>query len=551
MKKLLLIIFTIILSIVKAQDKKYLLFRNGNSEFYIYSFQKELTYKVDKYRADKEIKFIETRTETYKDKEEESRYLKDFQPLSSIKTDDAKEFEKYRNKPFKVIDKREKTTYSYCFYGSVFLTDNVQREITYSGQATLPLLCESFNNRQDEEAGKYSTKYYLQEVQGINFLVIGNNMFLFNADNLFKTVFGENEVVFTDKKFANLFNAQVLKISQATMGDKIGYGVNDDTNRVVLTAAFEKIIIAADAILAKENGLWYFYDFYGNRLLEKGYRKILPTRFNPNFVRHRPTYDGVLIYSVLDGNEIKTVEDIYKKYKTSKFFNNLRDLAFCGTTTGMSRSEEFHFEFNEKEFALNHTTSYYRVASFYPPLGSDWVRSENRYSFQNPFEGVSYINKDDKTFLFQKSAESKPMVVVLKRKTKENKWIPFFITISEEGKEFPFYHADYYDLGKSENNPDASYDEILDRKADMPLLNLKGDYFCTYNFSNSNFADNRYYKVRRGDKFGLYSPRSAFLKDVHIKYKKLDDLTMRFSRFEDENGKVGWLSEDGEEFYDL
>ncbi|MGH1519656.1 hypothetical protein [Chryseobacterium sp. JK1] len=551
MKKLLLIILTIFLSMVNAQDKKYLLFQNWNPEFRVYSFQKELTYKVEKYKAGKEIELIETKIETYKNQEEEHDFLKGLLPLSSIKTDDVKEFDKYRNRSFKVIDKRDNTTDSYCFYGSFFLTDNVRRGRSYSDQLILPELCEGVANKRNEEKENSEKKYYLQKIEGITFLVIERRIFLFDAKNLFKTIFGENEVVFTGTNFANFFNSKALEISQVSVGNKIMYGVNDDTNRVVLPMEFEKIIISGDAILAKENGLWYFYDFYGNKLMEKGYRKILPATFNPKFTKHRPTYDGLIVYSVLEGNKIKTVEDIYKKSKTSKFYNNLGELEFCGTTMGMSRSEKINFEFDEKEFTLNQTISYTGISSYHPPLGSDWIRKENKYSFQNPFEGVSYINKGDKEFLFQKSSESKPMVVVLKRKNKENKWTPFFVTISEENKELPFYLVNYYDLGRSESNPNSSYDEILDLKADLPLLNLKGDYACTYNFSNSNFVSDSYYKVRNGDKLGLYSPRSTFLKDVKIKYTKLDDLTMRFSRFEDETGKAGWLSEDGEEFYDL
>ncbi|KAB1229103.1 hypothetical protein [Chryseobacterium viscerum] len=555
MKKLLLIIFAIFLSVVKAQDKKYLLFHNGYREFYIYTFQKEFTYKIERYQLNNEIELVETRTETFKNQEEENLYLKDAQLISSVKTDDIKEFDQFRNKPFKVIDKREKTSYSYCFYGSLLLTDNVQRQITYSGHITQLLYQENYGYKLEEDASKYSLKYAFQKVEGINFFIVDGNIYLFRAKDLLKNMFRNSDVLFIDKKFATLFNAQILKITKKTIGDKIVYGVNDDQDIAVLIPSFEKIMVCADAILAKENGLWYFYDFYGNKLIEKGYRKILPTRFNPNFIRHRPTYDGLLMYVVLDGNEIKTVDEIYKKSKTSKFINNLRDFAVCGARMGMSRSEYVNFEFNEKEFTLNNKVFYYGVSSFHPPLASNEIRMENKYSFLNPFEGVSSINKDDENVLFQKSTASKPMTVVLKRKTKENRFIPFFLVVSEESKELPFYHVDYLGLTSQQNNSnsnsDDSYDDILDLKADLPMLSLGGTYYSSRDFSNSNISLDRYYKLKREGKLGLYSPRSTFINDVEIKYKKLDDLTMRFSRFEDENGKVGWLSEDGEEFYDL
>jgi hypothetical protein len=67
----------------------------------------------------------------------------------------------------------------------------------------------------------------------------------------------------------------------------------------------------------------------------------------------------------------------------------------------------------------------------------------------------------------------------------------------------------------------------------------------------NNFYPEIYYKLHKDGKVGYYSPYSITLANVKIKYKKLDNLKERFMRFEDEEGKIGWLSEDGEEFYDM
>ncbi len=40
------------------------------------------------------------------------------------------------------------------------------------------------------------------------------------------------------------------------------------------------------------------------------------------------------------------------------------------------------------------------------------------------------------------------------------------------------------------------------------------------------------------------------MNSLNIKYRTLGDWDNRFMKFSDEKGKKGWLSEDGEEFYD-
>lgn len=129
------------------------------------------------------------------------------------------------------------------------------------------------------------------------------------------------------------------------------------------------------------------------------------------------------------------------------------------------------------------------------------------------------------------------------------KRIPFLFPVSFIKETNP----DFYSIRKPYFEPEA-FDKIEVKIIDGRLLVLEGDY-NQYNLKyenlmiNNNFKENVYYKLTKNGKYAFYSPLNRFVNSLDVKYTMLDDLKNRFMRFSDENGE-GWLSEDGQEFYD-
>lgn len=552
MKKLLLISLTIFLSVIKAQEKKYLLMER--KFFFIYTPKADGSFLRESYFADynKMVKNSETFTPS---REEAEKIYKESVLLSTVQTDEPKIFKYFINKPFTVKNKQTGKTSKFCFYGSDFLKED-QPSANFGENLITP---------SNWTKGDELPPYMLFQAEGKTFFIMDGFVYPFRKDKILQSIFPDTEVKFTDKNFASIDCQRLVKVVNKP-GDAdesfFLYGVETVNGVQVLPPAFEKIYIAADAILVKNKGLWYFYDFFGNKIMEKGFRKILPLYVKEEvrnfYYEEGKLYRGGMVnYVVLDKNEIKIIDNVYKEAKNSDFISLWRIFAICGTRSSRRIEESSSIRIDGNTISINKRTDVYGYGYISAGQTEDKVMLNVNQAVdldKNTYGELSYLNKVDSSFVFSGVLPNQYYYFFKSKKGNRQKLKVLRSTCADEKCSAYFLNVDEFPT----DGMDLSYDNIEDFRPEISLLTLAGNYTESFNFNkklgekeDNNLFRDSYYKLYDKGRVGLFSPRSVRLRDVRIKYKKLEDLKNRFARFEDENGKTGWLSEDNEEFYDL
>ncbi|NIF07916.1 hypothetical protein F3J23_21035 [Chryseobacterium sp. Tr-659] len=553
MKKNIFLFFLLIMLPLHAQEKKYLVM--SSTHFFIYTPMADGSFLRKYYFAN--YNKMGMNSETFVPSEEEIKQIyKESVLLSSVNTDAPEDFRYLVNKPFTVRNKKSGEVSKFCFYGSGFLKEDYP-SFNFSGDVITPS-----NRITDNDASPYT----IFQVDGKTFFIMDGQMHLFQKDKILQNIFPDAEVKFTDKNFASRDCQTLVKIV-STPGDAnesfYRYGVTTVNGIEVLPSAYEKIYIATDAILVKNKGLWYFYDFFGNKIMEKGFRKILPLHVmeemrNLDSGEERKIYKkGVLTYAVLDRNEIKIMDNIYQQAKKSEFVSLWRLFSTCGNipTRRMSVSSAVRLKGNT--FSISRKTDVYGYRYISDGYSEDKVTLNNSQSVDIDEKGygeLSYLNRTDSSFVVTGSVPSSYYFFMKSRKNNRERLKVINSNCLDNQCSAYGWNIDQF----PSDGIDLSYDRIEDFKSEIDLLTLGGNYIESFNFrgnpdaaENNNLLQDTYYKLYDKGKVGLFSPRSIRLNNVKVKYKKLEDLKNRFARFEDENGKKGWLSEDSEEFYDL
>ena len=488
--------------------------------------------------------------------EETEKIYKESVLLSSVNTDAPEAFKYLVNKPFTVRDKKSGKVSKFCFYGSGFLKEN-NPSFNFTGDVITPP-----NRIADNEASPYT----IFQVDGKTFFIMDGQVYLFRKDKILQNMFPDAEVKFTDKNFASRDCQSLVKIV-STPGDAnesfYRYGVITVNGIEVLPPVYEKIYIATDAILVKNRGLWYFYDFFGNKIMENGFRKILPLRVmeemgNFDSEEERKIYrEGILTYAVLDRNEIKIMGNIYQQAKKSEFLFLWRTFSICGNIPNRRMRVSSAVRLKDNTFNISRKTDVYGYGYISDSYSEDKVTLNNSQSVDIDEKGygkLSYLNRTDSSFVFTGSVPSSYYFFMKSKKDNRERLKVIHSTCLDNQCSAYSWNIDQF----PSDGIDLSYDHIEDFKSEIALLTLGGNYIESFNFrgnpdvpENNNLLQDTYYKLYNNGKVGLFSPRSIRLHDVKVRYKKLEDLKNRFARFEDENGKKGWLSEDSEEFYDL
>jgi hypothetical protein len=319
----------------------------------------------------------------------------------------------------------------------------------------------------------------------------------------------------------------------------------------IMPKRFERIILCADAILAKEEGLWYFYDFWGNKIHNKGYRKILPLKTNhppekSMYDKHIYTTKGIITYSVLDGNEIKQISNLYEGHKTD-FVNGWAQFLVCGAIMGPHKSSRIKFYIKNNSIEMERITHWYD-SDIFKDADNHAVILKNSVSFNpNKDKKVQFLNKKDSTNSFVSHEQDERFTYIFKAvKNNKESFLPICF-----GYDLQKNNLFFYEIRCMEKEFEFDKIEEQETRDEIPLLNSQGDYGGVFGIfeTKSNLYPNTYYKLYKDGKVGFYSPRFSRLKSVEIKYKSLGDFENRFLRFENEDGKKGLLSEDGEEFF--
>lgn len=564
MKKKYFLFFFLWVLYFNAQEK-YIGLGEHDSFITIYTHQKDGNYLREEYLAERgKLRQTSSYVEKIENKEQEESLLKWLIPIASIKTDKLDSFEIYNNKTLKVTDRKTQKSTRFRFYNSHLFFEDLQYRGYYSASISeeFPIL----KNIEDktsisEDSGLL---YGFQTIENITFFIVGNQVYLFKIKELLDKLFPDSEINFTDKKFADINAFRFLEMFSVnnSKGESL-QGVKY-FGKEILPAEFEKIIICADAILVKNKDLWYFYDFFGNKIINKGYRKILPLQIVlediPQNEDSKKTTKGILRYVVLEKNEIKEIQNIYEHSENSDFIHYKGDFSVCGTRMGSWSSVSTDVRVKNNTVKINKRTSSYN--SDY--IGVDKIENpvifnnDLTFSFKEDFGKIDYLNKTDSTLYFGNLPNGR-LIYFFKNKKDKKEGI-FALRFECDVKQgCNIFRVEPQYLWNQDNSYGniQYFDKIESYKADLPLISFLGgdykDYFGLVKDSNvleSNFLPDSYYKIYNEGKIGFYSPRLVYLGYVEVKYKKLENIKDRFLRFEDEKGKSGWLSEDGEEFYD-
>lgn len=566
MKKIYLLVLVLCCVFLSAQAKYYIYTNDDGYSIRI------LTYTVDHNYAIEELTSnngkIEKHNSNYgriTNSEEERAVFKDAKLLEDVKTDRPDDFTIYNNKTLKVINNKSQKESRFRFYGSHLLFEDSEynRYSSFRTSQETPLY-KTDNNIQKEIVRDDQLRYSFYNLGKITLFLVGNKIYIFKIKELVGKMFPDSKVSFTEKNFANsntFFLLDVFSKSNPKGGDF--YGVKEYLGKEILPAKFEKVLICADAILVKDNGLWYFYDFYGVKIIDKGFKKILPLHFEiPEYSNDKieVTKKGITKYAVLEKNQVKVIGNIYEHSKSSEFISYRNYIeGICGTRSGSYSESLFKIRTKDNTIEINQETYFHNSGFTSRLMGSDdkyITKIKSSFHIGEDFGKIEYLNKSDSITSFYKILQDRFLYFYkIKKEKKEGFYAVNFNYVVEKGT---FYGQSFNNFRNKNNDFEtiSLFNKIEDFTSEIPLLNLGGDYrdYFYLSLSNdldSNFYPNTYYKIWNEGKVGFYSPRSNYLGNVKFKYMTLEDLKNRFLRFEDSNGKKGWLSEDGEEFYDL
>jgi hypothetical protein len=305
MGKYILLFVLLIWLPFKSQDQLYFTpMKPGSNmvEFYRITADSSISYTRYYYGNGKEEIF--TGQDKMVDKEAWRRFLDSGKPVSSVKTDTPEDFKmKMLHKTFLMERHGEKDPL--IFYGNSIIQG-------------IPLVVRNmrlaYPRQNPEPDNNFFTGYELKEINGIHFLRYNTGIYLLNSDTIIENIFPESKITEVSDHIRNTAMALMLRVNE----ENNLYGVYDNIGKTVLPAKFQDIMICADAVLAKKEGKWYFYDFFGKQISRKGYRKILPLSLaDLSFPldQLQIKQGGALKYAVLDGKSLKVIDDIYKENK--------------------------------------------------------------------------------------------------------------------------------------------------------------------------------------------------------------------------------------------
>ncbi|MCY0970364.1 hypothetical protein ACM642_14880 [Chryseobacterium sp. CY353] len=504
------------------------------AEFYKINSDSSIYYTRYHYRNGKEE--MSTGREKNGDNEAWKRFLNNGKLISLVKTETPESFKtKMMHKTFLVEQYGEKKPL--LFYGNTMIM----------GTPTISPNIKMIYPRYITESGSgMSGNYQFREIHGIHFLIYQEGIYLLQNDKIIQNLFPIAKITSAASNTGNTQMSALLKVNDYNQK----YSVSDNIGKTVLPAEFEDILICADAILAKKNNLWYFYDLFGKRISKKGYRKILPLAVTDitELVDQIQTKTGsALKYVVLDGKEVKVIDDIYKESKDSKFSFQYGELSVCGTRTGSYTSQSINLQLNDNKIIIKEKTYFQNYYFTDLDNANNYLQTEKtqEMALNSDFGKLEFFQKEDGFTSY--GSVNNQWIMLLKRVYQEKEYL-FPVSFIKET------NPDYYSIRKPYFEPEA-FDKIEVKIIDGRLLVLEGDY-NQYNLKyenlmiNNNFKENVYYKLTKNGKYAFYSPLNRFVNSLDVKYTMLGDLKNRFMRFSDENGKEGWLSEDGQEFYD-
>lgn len=505
------------------------------AEFYKINSDSSITYTRYSYANGKEE--ISEGMEKNIDAEVWKRFLKNGKIVSQLKTDTPEKFRaEMMHKTFMVERRGEK--YPVMFYGNLMITDTpvISRytRITYPRDG---LVTGDVN---------YS-KYELKEINGVYFLIYQWAIYLLENDKILHHLFPEANIQEAPSPAGNVAMASVLKV---TVKDSL-YGVSDNTGKTILLPGYEAVMICADAILAKKNNQWYFYDLFGKQMSKKGYRKILPLSIvDLNILVDKvQRKDGAALkYVVLEGKQVKIIDDIYKTSRNSRFVFNYGEMSICGTRTGSYTSQSINLLLNNNNIIIKERAYFqnYRFTDLDDVYNHFTIEKTQEIPMSSGVNSLKFFREEDAFTSY--GFVNDQWIMLLKRVHQEKEYLYPVLFQRVTNPDYVFISKPYFE-------PEAM-DKIEVKNTDHPLLVLEGDYI-QYNIRyedlniNNNFGTNHYYKLIKDGKYAFYSPLSRFVNTLNLKYSELGDLQNRFMRFTDEeSNKKGWLSEDGEEFYD-
>lgn len=538
MGKYILSVLLLIWLPCKSQDQLYYSPMQPGSnmvEFYKITADSSISYTRYYYGNGKEE--ISAGQNKITDKEAWRRFLNSVKPVSSIKTDTPEDFKmKMLHKTFLKEHYGEKDPL--IFYGNSIIlgTPTLTRNMRLA-----------YPKQNPEPDNNFFNGYEFREINGIHFLRYNTGLYLLNSDTIIESIFPGSKITEVSDHIGNTAMASMLRINE----ENSLYGISDNIGKTVLPAKFQDIMICADAVLAKREDKWFFYDFFGKQISKKGYRKILPLSLVDLSFRQLDQLQmgqgGILKYAVLDGKNLKVIDDIYKESKGSKFSYQYGELSICGNRSGSWISQSLNLKIQKSNLVIKENAYFQN----YPVTDIDGaekiIKTEKTQAvdLNSSFGRLEFFTEKDSTSAY--SYTNNRWVMLLKR---VNNGKEYFYPIK-----FTKEEAGYFSIYKPFSEPEP-LDKIEIVETGYSLLCLQGDYDYTYGFRiedllvNNNFNPNIYFKVTKDGKFGFYSPFSGFATNLRIKYKSLGNLEKRFMRFTDENGKSGWLSETNEEFYD-
>lgn len=546
MNKLFFLIVFLFFFSGNSQEKKYFLIQNNI--VIIYTSQNNGDFLRTNYSF--ENNQLKKSSEVYKpyNDNELSEFYSQVIPIDKIRSDSSNTFNDYKNKVFFVENKLTKKKERYVFFGSSMISEE---------DSPGNLSNDNLIKKNIASSDFISRFYCIQEIEGIHFFVTNQKIFVYKKDVVLNELFPNSKITFSDRNFSNLMMYQLVSVIKNGNSNGDLYGVIDNSGKEILPAKFGKVIICADAILAKDkDNYWYFYDFYGIKIIKKGYRKILPLRtsFSEDLLvldKKVVNKKGVIRYIVLDGNQLKEIENIYQSTNKSEFISSWQIFSVCGY-----RPNAYEENYS-KVTVINNKAIISNIANLYnhktaPMLFKDVTMHQNNLSLE--FDDVNgkllFPNEKDSIQYLPFIKNNSSISLLLKRIYNKKEQL-LLLNVGDSGK---FLSSTIVKFN-CHYDEDIFFDKIKFRESHDPMLMNEGEMDCLgmnqQDLLHHNIANTQYFFLNNENKYGYYNPRYCFLENVQIKYLHLDDMKNRFIRFEDTEGKKGWISEDNEEYYDI
>ena len=260
-------------------------------------------------------------------------------------------------------------------------------------------------------------------------------------------------------------------------------------NQIVIKKAFDSIAYNSFFIVGYNNNEINIYNYSFEKLNLKKIKAISFNEFYPNL-------------QIIQNNKLRNINLIGKDYKNEDVsvfpsFNHF----FPAQNASLFITQE------NDQFYIQSNDFYYILKNF--------------QSFENKFVVINSEEYDSIQYLNEPTS-----ITLYSEMTNYHKKTPLLVyTKLKNGK----YNLNTLDL-------------LIDPKIDEQ--NLEFNNLLPKNLDSIVSINQDLYKISKNNLFTYY----PLVKE--IKYKKLENFIENFARFELPNGKKGWLSKDGKEYYD-